>query len=90
MYMYHVAQARGQALQQNAAADSASQTSLSIDAVLARIETRLRSLEEQLSQIENKVSNLHMVSRAAVTACTIASTSPTKILRHLILLWGHS
>ena len=84
--MYHVAQARGQALQQNAAADSTSQTSLSIDAVLARIETKLRSLKEQLNQIENKVSNLHMVSRAAVTACTIASTSPTRILRYLILL----
>ena len=84
--MYHVAQARGQALQRNAAADSTSQTSLSIDAVLARIETRLMSLEEQLSQIENKVSNLHMVSCAAVTVCT----SPTRILRHLILLWGHS
>ena len=70
MYLYLVAQARGQALQQNVAADSTSQTSLSIDAVLARIETRLMSLEEQLNQIENKVSNLHnvMVSCAAVTA----------------------
>jgi hypothetical protein len=55
-------------LQQTAAANSELQASLSIDAVsggdLARFETGLRSMAEQLSQIEDRVSEMHRVSHA--------------------------
>lgn len=79
----------GQVLQQNAAADSTSQASFSIDAVLARIETRLRSLAEQLSEIEDRVSNLHMVSHAvhSYNACTITIKHMSNLnLRRLIII----